>query len=648
MRIVVLIVVIVAVAGFALWGGGVQDRADFRFINRGSVNILDPAQMSYAQDIRLALSLWEGLTTLKPGTLEPAEGVAYCPPKLSDDKRTYLFTLRPDARWSNGDAVTAADFERAWRRAIEPGTSDVYAELVYRYIAGATDYVNWRTAEASLIGLARQLHRGSPIKIESVRTAMLTDFRWSLLADMGGIVLPPPEVGAEDAAWARVLDALRRDDVDWGGLADDLLDAHIAEMDERWSRVGIRVLDDHHLEVRLERPTAFFLDITSFSTYLPVHQSIDLLRGRWHGKPLNEAGLWANDPQWTKPDYHRKGYPGLVSNGAYKLVDWQFKRRMRFEANPYYWNVGQVQSKSIEIEDVEYQNTAFMLYDQGFVDLICELSMEYVPELVEQNAKHLRNDIHTIPAFGTYYYDINCRPYLHDGRKNPLRDARVRRALAMAIDKQQLVDHVERLGNPVANALIPVGQIPGYTSPEGLPYDPDRARRELAEAGYPNGAGLMTIELLYNTGADHEVKAQAIKRMWEQQLGVSCLLVGKETKTFAEDKARGRFMIARSGWFGDYVDPTTFLDLVYSTNTHNMPGFVDAKYDRLLDQAADEPDSARRLAILSEAEGYLMQEQVPLLPLYTYVTVFAWRPNVTGVSLSARLDFPLYCIHVER
>ena len=646
-RTFVVILMLAVVAGVVMTSTSRRADVDFRFDNRASINTLDPAQMSYAQDIRLARSLGEGVTTLTPQTLAPAEGAAYFPPQLSDDRRTYTFPLRPDAKWCNGDAVTAHDFERAWRRAIEPGSSDVYAEMITAYVDGAGAYADWRLEHSALLGLVRQLQKDSPIAASSAHAALASS-AGSAFAQRFGCALPEPSPPAADPLWDRLIAQLRSQTVEWKRVGDALLDAHLAEMPARWGRVGIRAIDDGRLEVRLARPTTFYLDITSFATYLPIHKSIELLCETYEGRPVTDAALWAYDEQWTKPDYHRNGYPGLMTNGPYRLAAWDFKQRVLFEANPFYWRADQVQLKRIEVVDVDYQNTGWMLYDQGRFDLICELSMDYLPSLVRQMREGQRKDIHTIPSFATYYYTLNCRPTLWDGRPNPLSDARVRRALDMAVNKQELVDFVERLNNPPSTTLVPPGQLPGYHSPAGLPYDVERARRELAAAGYPGGRGLLPIEILYNTGADHEVKAQAIKRMWETELGISCVLVGKELKTFADDKANARFMVGRAGWFGDYNDPTTFLNLARSTESHNFSGFKDAHYDGLLEAAANEPDAARRLATLSEAEKYLVEDQVPLLPLFTYVTVWAWRPEVIGIYPNPRLFLPLQALRMER
>jgi len=645
-KILALIFVGIVIVGVVTTTTQWSTSADFRFINGQSVNTLDPARMSYSHDIRIVLALWEGLTRLDVETVRPIAGAAFLP-TISDDHRTYTFTIRPDARWSNGDAVTARDFVRGWRRAIEPGTSDVYAELIVQYLDGATDYVAWRTEFTSLLGLVRQLQRGSPISVTAARTALISPVGQQFAAQ-NQFEIPASDVPASDPVWSQLVDQLRKRRVDWRQQGDALLDAHLVEMEQRWSQVGVRAVDNQHLEVRLVHPTAYFLDLTAFSTYLPIHESIEMLRDHYEGRPLTDVGLWSYDDQWTKPDYRRNGYPGVVTNGPYRLTGWNFKQRLLLEANAFYWNATAVNLKHVEVVDVEYQNTAWMLYDQGRTDLICDLATDFTPDLVNQQKTGQRNDIHATPAFGTYFYNFNCRPTLWDGRPNPLSNVAVRRALAMAVNKQEIVDHVARLGNPVANTLVPAGRIPNYPSPAGLPYDPQKAREELAAAGYPGGKGLPTIEILYNTGFRHELFAQAIAHMWHDELGISCRLVGKEVKTFAEDHANGRFMVGRSSWFGDYVDPSTFLNLFRTGDGNNHSGFSDPKYDGLLQQAAVERDPEQRFRLLSQAEQYIVEEQLPMLPIYTYVNVSAWRSYVTDVYSDPQLHLPLEYIKVER
>jgi oligopeptide transport system substrate-binding protein len=603
--------------------------------------------MSYFQDIQVCQTLWEGLTQLDARTFEPLSGSALWPPQYSEEGRRVVFTIRPEAHWSNGDAMTAMDFVRGWRRAIEPGTADVYAELISNHIVGADEYTDWRKAWMNTLSVVRRLQKGSPLKAETLAKALRSE-AGEPLARLLPIVIPSPPPGEQDEFWERAAAAVGKVRQDWKALGDRLLDEHIAEMEPRFARVGMRAVDDQHVEVRLARPTPYLGDLTSFPTFMPIHASIELLREQYEGRPLGETGVWAYDPQWTKPDYHKSGYPGLVTNGPYVLRQWQFKRSLRFEANPRYWDRANVQSRTVESVDIEYQNSAFILYDQGFADAMIDLHMDYTPELVRLARQGRRSDIHPMPTFGTYFLGFNCRSRLNDGQPNPLSDARVRRALARAVNKQELVDNVVRLGSPVSDTFIPPNQIPGYKSPRGLPYDPDLARRELAEAGYPNGRGMPIIEYLYNTNSDQEAKTQAVARMWERELGLRVQLKGKETKTYADDLKEHRFMVTRSGWFGDYIYPTTFLDLQQSKNGQNNEGFDDPYYDGLLAKASRTLDPAERLKILSEAERYLVEEQLPVLPLFTYVMVYAWRPEVTGIYPNPRNQFPMQLIYVDR
>ena len=132
-----------------------EDRADLSYVNPSGIHTLDPARMSWTQDLRIALNIWEGLTTYDPTTTAPIPGAALAP-TVSDDGLTYTFTLRPDARWSNGDPVRSADFVRGWRRALEPGTAADYSFFFTDHLAGAAEYVRWRQdATAVLAPLSR-------------------------------------------------------------------------------------------------------------------------------------------------------------------------------------------------------------------------------------------------------------------------------------------------------------------------------------------------------------------------------------------------------------------------------------------------------------------------------------------------------------
>ena len=416
-------------------------------------------------------------------------------------------------------------------------------------------------------------------------------------------------------------------------------------MDQEFAKVGIVALDNHHLKIELIRPTAYFLDLTAFATFLPVHRrSMErLIIGD------NEFTLWSVDPQWVKPDYHRNGYPGLVSNGAFSIKAWEFKRYMYFEKNPYYWDAKNVKSKSIMGRVFNTGSTAFLAYEKGAVDIYRSITrLEFAPALYEQAKQGTRNDIHVRSAFGTYFYIFNCQEKLSDGSNNPFADSRVRLAFNLAVDKQKIADKVKKTGNGAAYNLVPLDSIAGYYCPPGPGYNVERAQQLLGQAGYPDGQGLPTIEILYNTGFGHEYVAQAVAEMWRKSLNVNVNANGKEIKTFDDDKKNQRFMICRASWFGDFSDPMTFLDMMMTGNGNNNGRFSHKPYDTLLAEATDCTDTARRFALLADAESLLMREQMPILPIYYYVNLTALQPEVRGFYPNAREMNPWKYIYLEK
>ncbi len=567
-----------------------EPRADLTYVNPSDIHTLDPARISWVQDFRVALNIWEGLTTWHPRSTEPIEGAALFPPEISPDARTYRFTLRDDARWSSGEPVTAQDFVRGWRRAMEPGSAGDYAFLFNDHIVGAAEYVRWRH---DAIGRLTSLDRGGR----------------------------PAE-------------------------AEAFFDEHAVELEARFAQVGARAVNERTLEVTLSGPCPYFLDLVALPVFLPCHPSIELLRERHRGRPLTPAGLVVYDPQWTKPDYRRLGYPGLITNGPYQLRDWKFKRRARLAANPHYRRADTFACRTVEMLVYDNLNAALMAYEAGYVDFLPELSVPYDHELARLSATGLRRDIHQCPVLATYFLNFNCVSETVNGRPNPFVDPRVRRAFSLGLDRETLVKRVRARGDRVARSFVPPETISGYAPPAGLLCDPGEARRLLSEAGFPGGRGLPNIIVL-STQSDERM-CQAVARMWENELGVKVELQTKETKTFAEDKARRRFFVARGNWYADYNDPTTFLDCLATGNGNNDSGYSNPEYDDLLRRAEEAADAASRAAVLARAEALIVERDCPILPILHYTEPIAIQPYVTGLSPNARLWFPFRYARIER
>jgi oligopeptide transport system substrate-binding protein len=571
-----------------------EPRADFTYVNPSGIHTLDPARMSWLQDFRVALNLWEGLTSLDPKTTEPIGAAAHFPPKVSDDGLTYTFHIRNNAKWSNGDPVTSHDFVRGWRRAIEPGTSADYAFLLTDNIAGAADYVQWRQETVAALAALR----------------------------------------------SRGLKNRNRDDIET--LLAQCTDDH----EKRFSKVGLNTPDDKTLVVRLRKPCPYFLDLTAFATFLPIHESIERLRLHYKEKPLTREGLVTYDPQWTKPDYHHNEYPGLITNGAYTLADWSFKQRARLTINPFFRDADKIRCKTVDMLEYDNVSASIMAYESGDVDFLTDLTVPYQHELIRLAQSGERPDLKLASVLATQFLNFNCDSETVGGVKNPFKDARVRRAFTLATDRRKIVEHVLANGDRPARSFVPPGAIPGYSPPQGLSYDIDRAKALLREAGYASGEALGPIELLVTSRTVR--LGEALASMWETALGVRIELRAKESKTFAQDKINRNFMIARGSWYADYNDPTTFLHCLTIGNGNNDTGYASEKYDALLAKANAETDPAIRARLLAQAESIIVETDCPILPISHSTQLIAIKPYVKGLFPNARLWFPFRYVSVDR
>jgi len=246
--------------------------------------------------------------------------------------------------------------------------------------------------------------------------------------------------------------------------------------------VGIEVVDEVTFRVRLVRPTPYFLDLCAFPSFYAVHpETVE----RFVAVDAS-SGAIRQDHQWTKPGR-------IVCNGPYLPVRWRFKREMRLERNPEYWNPSLAKSDTITIIPIEEENTGVVAYETGVFDWHSDVLVDYIPDMLEQKARGERDNIHSLQAFGTYFWSFNCSPRLSDGRENPFHDARVRKAFAMSVNKRDIMDKIKRTGEVVADVFVPPGSIPGYESPGGVGMDIDAARTLARRTRY---CSLGTFEFL--------------------------------------------------------------------------------------------------------------------------------------------------------
>lgn len=357
--------------------------------------------------------------------------------------------------------------------------------------------------------------------------------------------------------------------------------------------VGLQTPDPLTLRVQLTHPLPYFPSLTSFTTYLPVHQATVTKYG----------DRWAQPGTW-------------VGNGPYRLLDWKINDRVSLEKNPFYHSPERIRLQRIDALAVTRASTAFNLYSSGQADLLLDKGL--IPSLMLPQLRG-RTDFHPGPLFATYFYRFNVtRP--------PFQDVRVRRAFALAIDKETIVERITRGNEPIAQSLTPRG-IADYDPPEGLPSDPTTAQGLLKLAGFPEGRGFPRVSLLYNKSELNEQIAVEIQAQWKRVLGVEVELRNQEWATYLRSLDELDFDIARSSWVGDYDDPNTFLDCFVTGRGNNRTGWSDPTYDSLLNRALAEPNPTKRLQLLASAETILVTQALPIIPLYHFVGCLMFNPS---------------------
>jgi oligopeptide transport system substrate-binding protein len=380
--------------------------------------------------------------------------------------------------------------------------------------------------------------------------------------------------------------------------------------------VGVSAPDPLTVKVVLRAPTAFFLDLCAFPTLAVVpRQTIEKYGDHW-----------------------LRATP-LPTDGAYELAAWRLNDKIRLVKNPRYWDAANTQSQIIDILPVGLSNTALNLYQRGQVDIVWD--KELIPsELVDVLLK--RPDFHAFNYLGTYFVRFNVT-------RKPFDDVRVRKALALAVDKDRIVKKITRAGELVTSHLVPPGTA-NYESPEGLGYDPVEARKLLAEAGYPGGKGFPRFEYLFNASAGgggkvHENIAIELQQMWRNELGIDMELRQVEGQVFWGTQQRMEYDLSKSSWIGDYDDANTFLGMFVTGDGNNETGWSNAQYDELMKQASQQTDLKKREKIFQEAETILISDEAPIIPLYIYKGMNYFDTNrVQGIWENVLDDHPLRTI----
>ncbi len=469
---------------------------------------VDPQIVEDVSGSEVVRDLFEGLMNqAADGQLVPGVATGY---EVNDDNTVYTFMLRDNAKWSNGDQVTAHDFVFAWQRAADPELASPYQWFV---------------------------------ELMSIENA-----------------------------------------------------AAIIKGEQPVDTLGVKALDDQTFEVTLSAPLPYFPQMTTHSTTFPAPQKV-----------IEQHG-----DEWTKTE-------NIVSNGAYVLTEHLPNERSVRERNPMYWdNANTTLDKTVALV-INDENVALTRYLAGELDRT-EVPAGQFPRL----KKEYPQEAISFPRLCNYYYTFN----LSDSGPAAFKDVRVRKALALSIDRKILTEKVLAGGQPEAYTFTPAA-VAGFAPPAvemaGMSQaDRDaKAKQLLEEAGFGPDKPL-SFEMMYNTSEAHKKIAVAMSQMWKQKLGAEITLANMEWKVFLETRGSQGFELARGAWCGDYNEASTFLDLLDSESGYNDGKYNNAELDALLDEAKSSSDTS----VLYTKVEEIFADEMPMIPVYHYAGVYMMDSDV--------------------
>ncbi|UOQ45618.1 peptide ABC transporter substrate-binding protein [Halobacillus salinarum] len=487
-----------------------SDTATLNMNNAEEPTSLDPPMGFDSVSWNVLNNLMEGLTRLgKDHQPQPATAEKW---DVSSDGTVYTFHIRDDAKWSNGDDVTAGDFEYAWKRLLNPETASPAAFLGY-FIKGGEAYNNGE------------------------------------------------------------------------GSADDVM---------------VEAVNDKELKVTLKAPTNYFLNVISNPAFFPVNKKV-----------AEENEEWYADAD------------SFVGNGPFSLAEWKHDSEMLMEKNENYWDKDTVKLNKVHWAMVNDVNTEYQMYKSGDLD-----TSGIPPELAEKLMES--DEVKIQDQAGTYFYRFNVN-------KEPFQNKKIRKAFAMSINQQDIVDYVTKNKEEPAYGFVSYG----FESPSGedfrehngslVEYNPEEAKKLLEEGMKEEGYDeLPAVTLSYNTSEAHKTIAETIQQMLKESLGVEVTLENAEWNVFLQNQKDLKHQLSRSSFLADYADPINFLESFITDSSMNRTGWSNKEYDQLIADAKQETDEEKRWEDMYKAEKVLF-EDMPIFPIHFYNQVNLQKDSVSGI-----------------
>ena len=493
----------------------------------GEPQTMDPRKGADLSSSAMHFLLYEGLTKVADDA-SIAYGVAK-EIQISDDKLTYTFYLR-DCSWSNGQPVTAHDFEYSWKTMLSPNFACPNAHLLY------------------------------PIKnSENAKKGLI----------------PPSEI-------------------------------------------AVKALSSKTLEVKLEKPTPYFLKLVSFCVFYPVNHKIV-----------------KNNPKWCE---HLN--EDFVSNGPFKLVKWRHENEIVFEKNEMYWNKDEVSLPGLQISLVKDENTALEMFMRKELDI---LGGQYTSISIDDPSSLIKsNHLNAYMSAKTQFCAFNVN-------KPPFNNIHIRHALSLSVDRESLVKTVGIMGEIPAVNFVPPALKEGKNKAFIKSFDPIKAKEELQTGMKELGMSereFAQFTMIYPRNKLGSQIAQALQDQWRKNLGIQVQIESMDHNLYLSHLGSKNFDLCQSYWVAQYDDQMNILDRFKKrVSTKNYPGWENPKYIKLLDDSFLVTDDARN-QILEEAEKIIMQD-MPIAPLFHGCSYLAVQPEVKGIYTSPTGALYLEKIHFE-
>lgn len=610
-----------------------------RYTSGSEPESLDPQFVTGQPEARVMMAIYDGLVEYHPVTMEPIPAIAETW-EVSPDGTEYIFHLRNNAKFSNGDPLTANDFVKSFRRGLSPELASRNANLAY--------YIKYSEAYNAHLSFVKGADGKFLLKKDFADDEDEAPAATEAKADNFGPVtefhkfLDEPErlsVPSDEKERNKLLEK------------DAKLKAAVAGkelVEVKAEDIGVEAIDDYTLRIKLYQPAPFFLGLLAHQFFRVVHLPT-----------IEKFGK-----NWVKPE-------NIVTSGPFKIKTYRPYDELIVTRDPNYWDAANVKLDGIEFYPLEEQTTMLNLYKAGKIDATYNHT---IPAPWNETVRQYTTEYSLHPEVAVEYYSLSVK-------KPPMDNIKVRKAFALAIDRDALAKFRKTV-KPLVD-FTPEGIFPKYeeartkiynellTDParpkelehsldewKARKFNAEKARKLLAEAGFPVQGSegnyscpsfpIDKVNITYNTAESNQKVAEFIQAQWKQNLGLTMPLKNMEFKTFLPFRSAVEYSGAvRNGWVGDYMDPFTFLNLFYSPQNDGATGWWDPKFDKMMDDANKETDEMKRFEMMARAEFYMMDQQI-IIPLATAGTSWVKKPYIKGMYPNPGTLHPWKFVYIEK